>query len=157
MRPRIALAIAFGLLVVGVAPAAAAPDKSPKFVELPIVIDTEFPNPCLGEDVIEPYHFEGRFLIHEFTNPSGNYHFNNVGYLSALTDSGFSMPEKMIGVDVENISGNTYTYTGTGLYQLRNDDGQKLRFQIKIQTTVVGDETRVDMFGLEFACLGNSA
>lgn len=155
MRYRFALAIVLVLLIGNAVPAAAAPDNSPVFEAEEIFIEVEFPNPCLGEDVVELYHFEGRFIYHEFTNPSGNYHFNDVGYLSASTDSGFSMPEKMIGVDVENISDNTYTYTGTGLYQLRNDEGQKLRFQIKIQETVIGDEAKVELFALDFACLGN--
>lgn len=61
----------------------------------------------------------------------------------------------MIGVDVENISEDTYTYTTTGLYQLRNDQNDKLRVQLKTQVTVVADDVKVALFTFEFACLGN--
>lgn len=154
MRTRLSVAVALLLLVGLAAPAAAEPANS-NFVEESLVGDIEFPNPCLGEGVVEMWHFDGRLLIHEFTNPSGNYHFNDIGYIALWTDSGFAMPEKMIGVDVENISTNAYSYTGTGLYQLRNDDNEKLRFQIKVQATVVDGDVKVDMFGLDFDCLGN--
>lgn len=157
MRTRHTLTIALLLLAGLAAPAAAAPGNSPGFVEEPLYVEALFPNPCLGEGAEEVWYFDGRLLIHEFTNPSGNYHFNDIGYLAAWTDSGFSMPERMIGVDVENISDNAYTYTGTGLYQLRNDDNDKLRFQGKIQATVVDGDVKVDLFGFEFACLGNAS
>ena len=155
MRYRFALAIVLVLLIGNAVPAAAAPDNSPVFEAEELYAEIEFPNPCLGEDAVELYLFEGRLVFHEFTNPSGNYHFNDVGYLSASTESGFSMPEKMIGVDVENISDNTYTYTSIGLYQLRNDEGQKLRIRFKIQETVVGGEAKVELFAFDFVCLGN--
>ena len=156
MRTKLSLAVALLLLVGLAAPAAAAPGNSPRFVEEPFGLDIVFPNPCLGDGAEEMWYFDGHLLIHEFTNPSGNFHHVDLGYLAAWTDSGFSMPEKMIGVDVENISDNASTFSGMGLYQLRNDDNQKLRFQIKIQATVVDGEVKVDMFGLEFACLGNA-
>ena len=155
MRSRVALALAVLLLAGLATPAAAAPDKSPVFVDEPIFVEVVFPNPCLGETYEEIWWFDGHLLIHEFTNPSGNTHYNNVGYIAAETESGFSMPEKMIGVDVENISDNTVTFTGTGLYQLRNDDNDKLRLQLKIQTTVVDGDVKVDLFNLDIACLGN--
>ncbi len=44
----------------------------------------------------------------------------------------------------------------TGLYQLRNDAGDKLRLQLKIHVTIAGDDVKVDMFGLDFVCLGNN-
>jgi hypothetical protein len=157
---RRALVIAFVLLLVAVAaPASAAPDNSPVFKEeVPdfVGFPIEFPNPCLGEGATDIYIFEGRLFVHEFTNPSGKQHSNDVGFISVQTDSGFSSPERMIGVDVENINGNTETRTGTGLYQLRNDDGQKLRVQVKFQFTMVGDEIKVDMTVFDFACLGNN-
>jgi hypothetical protein len=151
---RRALVIALVLLLAGAAPASAAPDNSPVFVKE--AFEAYFPilNPCIEEE--ELAHFTGHLLIHEFENPKGKTHYNDLGYIAASTPSGFSSPEKMIGVDVENINGNTQTFTGTGLYQLRNDDGQKLRFQIKVQFTLVGDEVKVDLFGLDSACLGNT-
>lgn len=157
---RRARVIAFVLLLVAVAaPASAAPDNSPVFEEeVPVFVGfpIEFPNPCLGEGATDIYIFEGRLLVHEFTNPSGKQHSNDVAFISVQTDSGFSSPEKIIGVDVENINVNTETFTGTGLYQLRNDDGQKLRVQVKAQFTMVGEEIKVDMTVFDFACLGNT-
>lgn len=154
---RRALVIGFILLLVAVAaPASAAPDNSPVFEKEPF--DVVFPilNPCIGDDFVEFALFTGHLLIHEFENPKGKTHINDVGYIAASTPSGFSSPEKMIGVDVENKNGNTETSTGTGLYQLRNDDGQKLRVQVKAQFTRVGDEIKVDMTMFDFACLGNN-
>lgn len=155
MRTRLSVAVALLLLIGLAAPAAAEPGNS-RFVEESFVVDVEFPNPCLGEGIEEMWHFDGRLLVHEFTNPSGNHHYNDHAYLAAWTDSGFAMPEKMIGAEVENISANTYAFMSMGLYQLRNDDHEKLRLQLKIQATVVDGDVKVDMFGLEFACLGNS-
>jgi hypothetical protein len=149
--------IAFVLLLVAVAaPASAAPDNSPVFEKEPFDVIFPILNPCIGDDFVEFAHFTGHLLIHEFENPKGKTHINDVGYIAASTPSGFSSPEKMIGVDVENKNGNTETRTGTGLYQLRNDDGQKLRVQVKAQFTMVGDEIKVDMTVFDFACLGNN-
>lgn len=156
MRSRLLLLLSLFLIAGLAAPASADPGNSPVFVEEPFFLEIEFPNPCLGEDVVEWYQAEGRLLIHDFTNPSGNYHYLDLGYLSLSTESGFVAPEKMIGVDVENVSDNTSTYTGTGLYQLRNDDGQKLRFQLKIQATIVDGDMKVDIFALDISCLGNN-
>ena len=155
MRIRIAVLLSF-LVVIGMSvPAAAAPDKSPVFEEVPIYYEVVVPNPCLGEDAQELYIFEGVTYLHEQTNPSGNYHYNDYGLWSARTESGFFAAPKMVGVDVFNIGPNSFNFTGVGEFQLRNEIGQKLHLQVRGRTMIIGDEVKVDFFDFNPTCLGN--
>ena len=82
------LVIAFVLLVAVAAPASAAPDNSPVFEEQTFLVEGFWlPNPCLGDDVWEPYRFEGRLVVHEFENPSGKEHLNDIGMDQASSDA----------------------------------------------------------------------
>ncbi|MDH4119460.1 MAG: hypothetical protein OEW30_18915 [Acidimicrobiia bacterium] len=157
MRIRIAVMLSF-LVVIGMSvPATAAPDNSPQWGE-PEILDAylDLPNPCLGEDEMDLWHFYGPMYTREFATPAGNTHYNSIWWITTSTAAGFSMPERMIGVDVVNVGPNSFHYTGTGMYQLRNEEGQTLRLQVKVITTVIDDEiVKVDIDGWDFTCLGN--
>ncbi|MDH4119672.1 MAG: hypothetical protein OEX04_14900 [Acidimicrobiia bacterium] len=156
MRIRIAVLLSF-LVVIGMSvPATAAPYNSPPWGEPQILdVDFDFPNPCLGEDEMDLWYFHGPIYAREFQTPAGNTHFQSIWWIAVSTAAGFSMPERMIGVDVVNEGTNTFHYTGTGLYQLRNEEGQQLRAQIKIQVTVVdGEIVHEKVDGWDFACIG---
>ncbi len=155
MRIRIAAMLSF-LVVIGMSiPATAAPDQSPAFEEVPTYYEVVLPNPCLGEGVEELYIFEGVTYIHEQTNPSGNYHYNDYALWSVQTESGFYAAPKMVGVGLINESNNAYILGGVGNYQLRNEAGQKLRLQVHQKIRIIGDEVKVDTFDFDLTCLGN--
>lgn len=156
MRIRIAMMLSF-LVVIGMSiPAVAQPDQP--FWGEDVEWDWGLPNPCLDDPYGDMWHFKGRAYSHDVYPPTGSGHIQNLVYLSAWTDSGFSMPEKLVigevMIDEDGTGEATFIANYKEHYVLHNDLGQTLKMQIKFHLTQVDGDTKVEMFDWDIVCRG---
>ena len=156
MRIRIAVMLSF-LVVIGMSITAAAQPDQPFWGE-DVEWDWGLPNPCLDDPYGDMWHFKGRAYSHDVYPPAGVGHVQNLVYLSAWTDSGFSMPERLVisEVFIGEDDGEYHIFISNykEQYVLHNGEGQTLKMQIKIHATKVDGETKVEMFDWDIVCRG---
>ncbi|MDH4117756.1 MAG: hypothetical protein OEX04_00365 [Acidimicrobiia bacterium] len=151
MRTRIAALLSVFALMTMSLPAAAVPTNSPVHEEIPFSFVEVLPNPCLGVEA-ENFYGDGVLYVHEMTNPSGNYHFNAIGYVALRTDSGFQSPSKMAGMGFFLETDNVYKYNEVDHYNSITNGEQTLRLHFKFHLTIVDDEVKVDIADVEMTC-----
>ncbi len=145
--------LVLSILLVGVvAIAAPAGAVSEQFYEVPIgPVTVLFPNPCTGDDVETT--FFGTIYVHEVVK-GDRVHANEQWWIEAYTADGFYASLRMIGADTYNFDEDRFVASFRGIYQFRNDAGDRYRLRGISHVTAHGGEVIVEFNNFDFSCLG---
>jgi hypothetical protein len=138
------------ILLLGlVATSAPAGAVSEQFFEVPFEYAGPFPNPCTGEEVIHT--FTGTIYVHQVVR-GDRVHINEHWQVEGSSTQGFHASMK--ATDTYNFDDDRFVAALKGIYQFRNDAGDKYRFRGILHVTEHGDDVIVEFEKISESCVG---